>query len=222
MDSFFSLIARYRVALWDGALTSIELAAISWIGGLVLGVLLGTWRAGHNRRTGTGVNLLSMAASSVPVMVYLLWCHYPLQARFRVNVNPFITAAVVFTLYNALAIGEIVRGSIDGLPVSFSMAARATGVPRSIYTRHVLVPLALRAALPSYLGSQVAVLHMTLFASLISVNELFRVTQQINAVEYNAVSVFSLLALFYFVLSFPLLVLARVANRHLARLGLER
>ena len=222
MSSFFSLMQRYHVALWNGAVTSMELAAIAWIGGLAFGVLLGVWRAGRGRRAESGVNLLSMAASSIPVMVYLLWCHYPLQTSLHVNINPFFTAATVFTLYNALAIGEIVRGSIDGLPVSFSMAARTTGVPRRVYTRYVLVPLALRAALPSYLGSQVGVLHMTLFASLISVNELFRVTQQINAVEYNAVGVFSLLALFYFVLSFPLLILARLANYRLARLGLER
>jgi len=85
-----------------------------------------------------------------------------------------------------------------------------------------MIPLALRAALPGYLVSQVAVLHMTLFASLISVDELFRVTQRINALEYNAVGVFSLLALFYFVLSFPLLIVARLANERLAKLGLER
>ena len=189
----------------------------------MLGVALGVWRAartGGSRRK--GITLFSTVASSIPVMVYLLWCHYPLQSALDISVNPFITAAVVFTLYNALVIGDIVRGSIKDLPISFSLAAQATGVPRSTYTRYILIPLALRAALPGYLGSQVAVLHMTLFASLISVDELFRVTQRINAIEYNAVGVFSLLALFYFVLSFPLLVLARVANGRLAQLGLER
>ncbi len=223
MGQILSLIDRYHEALLKGALTSIELAAIAWIGGLLLGVLLGVWRAAHHGRTKQeGVALLSTVASSIPVMVYLLWCHYPLQAALGISVRPFITAAIVFTLYNALVIGELVRGAIGDLPLSFSMAAQATGVPRTVYTRYILIPLALRAALPGYLGTQVAVLHMTLFASLISVDELFRVTQRINAIEYNAVGVFSLLALFYFVLSFPLLVLARLANGRLARLGLER
>jgi len=48
------------------------------------------------------------------------------------------------------------------------------------------------------------------------------VIQRINSIEYNAVEVYSLLAIFYFVLSFPLLILARVANNQLARLGLDR
>ena len=223
MGNFVSLIYRYREGLLEGALTSIELAAIAWIGGLLLGVVLGVWRAskqrGTNRKT---VTVLSMAASSIPVMVYLLWCHYPIQAMLGISVKPFITAATVFLLYNALTIGEVVRVAVEDLPVSLSMAAHITGVPPGVYTRYVLVPLALRAALPGYLSSQVGVLHITLFASLISVDELFRVTQRINAVEYNSVAVFSLLALFYLVLSFPLLILARVANARLAKYGLER
>ena len=51
-------------------------------------------------------------ASSIPVMVYLLWCHYPLQTLLGISVRPFITAAAVFTFYNALAIGEIVRAAV--------------------------------------------------------------------------------------------------------------
>jgi His/Glu/Gln/Arg/opine family amino acid ABC transporter permease subunit len=223
MNQTISLISRYHQALFDGAVKSIELALLAWIGGLLLGTLLGVWRASHgsgSRRT--GLSLVSIAASSIPVMVYLLWCHYPLQAALKINVPPFITAATVFTFYNTLTIGEVVRSAIEDLPVSFAMAARATGVPSFVYIRYVMLPLAMRAALPGYLVSQVGVLHMTLFASLISVDELFRVIQRINAVEYNAVGVYSLLAIFYFVLSFPLLMMARWANLRLARLGLER
>lgn len=223
MNDFFSLIRRYHEALLEGSLVSIELAAIAWTGGLLIGVFLGIWRATHGRGARrSGVTAFSLMASSIPVMVYLLWCHYPLQKLLGISVRPFITAALVFTFYNALVIGESVRAAIEDLPIAFSLAAKASGVPRNIYIRYIMLPLGLRAALPGYLVSQVAVLHMTLFASLISVDELFRVTQRINALEYNAVGVFSLLALFYFVLSFPLLIVARLATQRLAKLGLER
>jgi His/Glu/Gln/Arg/opine family amino acid ABC transporter permease subunit len=223
MNQTISLLIRYHEALLDGALVSLELAAIAWSGGLVFGTLLGIWRASYSRGARrSGITLFSTAASSIPVMVYLLWCHYPLQAYLGISVPPFYTAAVVFTFYNTLTIGEVVRGAIGDLPVAYSMVAQVTGVPRGTYMRAIMIPLALRAALPSYFVSQVGVLHMTLFASLISVDELFRVIQRINSIEYNAVEVYSLLAIFYFVLSFPLLILARVANNQLARLGLDR
>lgn len=223
MGSTLSLIGRYFPALLDGALTTLELAGIAWVGGLVLGTGLGVWRAS---RTGAaargGLAIAALAVSSVPVMVYLLWFHYPLQAALGIEVRPFVTAAFVITAYNALAVSEAVRGAIDDLPVAYAMAARVNGIPRRLFLREVVVPLAFRAALPGYLVSQVAVLHMTLFASLISVDELFRVTQRINAIEYDAVGIFSLLGLFYFVLSFPLLLLARWAGWRLARDGLDR
>ena len=223
MNQTLSLLSRYHEALLGGALVSLELASIAWVGGLVFGTLLGIWRASYSRGARkSGLALFSTAAASIPVMVYLLWCHYPLQAHLGISIPPFYTAAVVFTFYNTLTIGEVVRGAIEDLPVAFSMVALVTGVPRGTYMRTIMVPLALRAALPSYLISQVGVLHMTLFASLISVDELFRVVQRINSIEYNAVEVYSLLAIFYFVLSFPLLILARLANERLARLGLDR
>jgi polar amino acid transport system permease protein len=223
MNETIFLIGRYRQALLAGAITSIELASIAWAGGLLLGTLLGILRASFGRGVRrSGLSLFSIVASSIPVLVYLMWCYYPLQSALGISLSPFITASAVFTFYNTLTIGEVVRSAVEDLPISFSFAAQATGVPRSVYIRYIMLPLALRAALPGYIVSQVGVLHMTLFASLISVDELFRVVQRINAIEYNAVGVYSLLALFYFVLSFPLLLLAGLANKQLAKLGLER
>lgn len=223
MNSTLALIVRYWPALLGGALTTIELALIAWIGGLVLGTAIGVWRATRQRRAiRGGLAIGALALSSVPVMVYLLWAHYPLQSALGIGIPPFVTAACVFLLYNALAVAEVVRNAIEALPLSYALAARTTGVPRGLYLRTIAIPLALRAALPSYIVSQVATLHLTLFASLISVDELFRVTQRINAIEYDAVGIFSLLAIFYFVLSFPLLLLARIADRRLARIGLDR
>jgi polar amino acid transport system permease protein len=223
MHQALFLIVHYREGLLKGALTSIELAAISWSAGLLLGTPLGIWRAlrGHGAAKG-GVALFSAVASSVPVMVYLLWCYYPLQTILGISLSPFITAATVFAFYNVLIVGEVVRSAVADLPISLGLSARVSGVSNPLFVRYVLLPLAWRAALPGYLVSQVGALHMTLFASLISVNELFRVVQQINAVEYNAVGVFSLLALFYFILSFPLLLVAFVANKRLAKLGLDK
>src|ERR1017187_7050512 len=100
MNETISLISRYREALLEGALKSIELAAIAWAGGLILGTLLGVWRASQSRGTRrSGITLFSAAASSIPVMVYLLWCHYPLQATLGISLPPFFTAAAVFTFY---------------------------------------------------------------------------------------------------------------------------
>src|SRR5580704_18024891 len=121
MNETISLISRYHEALLGGALKTLQLAGIAWAGGLVLGTLLGIWRASHTRGSkGSSITLFSAVASSIPVLVYLMWCHYPLQSALGISVRPFITAAAVFTFYNALTIGETVRGAVGDLPLAFS------------------------------------------------------------------------------------------------------
>jgi polar amino acid transport system permease protein len=219
----FAILDRYGSALFGGIAVTLQLALIIWIGGLALGTLLGIWRASSRRSANSSaVAILALVASSIPVLVYLLWSYYPLQSLMGISVSPFLTAAFVLTLYNALTISELVRGGIADFPSAYRTVARLNGVPDSIFRRRILLPLVFRSLLPAYLASQVTALHLTLFASLISVDELFRVTQQINAIEYNAVAVFSLLAIFYFILSFPLLLLAQWAERNVTPVGLDR
>jgi ABC-type amino acid transport system permease subunit len=222
-DGTIRLIERYDYALAAGALVTLKLSAIVWLGGFVLGTVVGVLRASVRSRTGSGAaSIAALAAASIPILVYLLWAYYPLQQLLRWQVSPFTTAAAVFTAYNVLVVSSLIYGGINELPLAYSMAARVSGIPRLSYVRVILLPLAVRRILPAYLASQVNALHLTLFASLISVEELFRVTQRINSIEYDPVSAYSLLALFYFALSFPLFLASRWAERRLAREGLDR
>lgn len=222
-EGFASLFDRYSTALLDGAITTLELAMIIWLLGLVIGAPLGILRGSQSSGATKGLlQVAVLALSSVPILVYLLWAHYPLQAGLGVSVPPFLTAAVVLTLYNALTVSELVQGALKDFPVAFEMAARVNGLRRGVFAKEILAPIVFRAALPGYLGSQVAALHLTLFASLISVDELFRVAQRINSIEYNAVEVFSVLAIFYFCLSFPLLLFSKWAESRLSQIGLDR
>ena len=217
------LFLKYREALFDGALTTLELAVIVWVVGLSVGTFLGIWRAssrsGVTQRVGA---VAGLAFSSVPILVYLLWAYYPLQSELGVTVSPFITAVVVLSLYNALVVSELVRAGIADFPPALRLAAAVTGVPSGRFHREVVLPIVLRSALPACLATQVNALHLTLFASLISLDELFRTAQRINAVEYKAVDVFSLITVFYFLMSFPLLLLARYLQRRLFLPGMDR
>jgi His/Glu/Gln/Arg/opine family amino acid ABC transporter permease subunit len=217
-----SLFLKYRAALLDGALTTLELAVIVWTVGLVVGTLLGLWRASQGMFAQRIGRVVGLALSSVPILVYLLWAYYPLQRELGFNLSPFATAAAVLSLYNSLSVSELVGGGIIDFPPALKLAAAVTGVPAGRFTREILLPIVLRGALPAYLASQVNALHLTLFASLISLDELFRTAQRINAVEYRAVDVFSLITVFYFLISFPLLLLSRRLQKLLFLPGMER
>jgi His/Glu/Gln/Arg/opine family amino acid ABC transporter permease subunit len=216
------LLWKYRDALLQGAGVTIELSLVVWLAGLVMGTALGVWRAS---RTGAAREILALVAlmlGSVPILVYLLWAYYPLQASLGINLSPFLTAAIVLSLYNCIVVSDLVRGGIQDFPQALVLARWVNGVDPRRFRREILLPIVLRSALPAYLYSQVNALHLTLFASLISLDELFRTAQRINANEYRVVDAFSLIAVFYFAISFPLLLLARWIGRRLILPGMDR
>jgi ABC-type amino acid transport system permease subunit len=69
---------------------------------------------------------------------------------------------------------------------------------------NIQLPLIFRQVLPGLLLLQVMMLHTTLFASLISVEEIFRVAQRINAQIYRPVEIYTALGVFFLMVSLPI------------------
>jgi len=193
-----------------GALVTLHLTLWVWLIGLVFGAPLG-WLRGRlaNTRGDAGVSILFLALGSIPVLVYLFWFHFPVQEILGVVWPPFITSAVVLGIFNSFMVSDVVRGALADFPEEYEDVARTNGLSYASYLREIKGPLILISSLPAYLATQVAAMHTTLFASLISVEELFRQAQRINSVEYKPVEIYSVLILFYFGFSFPLMLASR-------------
>ena len=106
-------------ALLSGATTTLELATIVWSVGLGLGIVLGIVRAALPRALKQMSALLFAGLSSIPIL-YLLWFHYPVQAAFQ-NVEPFVTAAFVLSVYNSLP-SRAGEGRDRDFPLTFVVA----------------------------------------------------------------------------------------------------
>ncbi len=198
------LIRRYHAALFDGTVETLKLCILVWTIGIVLGIAVGVTAARAQKTLGRFVYWASFAVSSIPALVILFWFHFPAQALLGIVIDPFWTACFVLALINIVAVAEAVRTGVLGLPKEMAWTARAAGIPdRDIYAR-ILLPLGIRSALPGIVFAQVIVVHMSIFASLISVNELFRTIQTINALEYQPIQSYSILALFFIGLCVPL------------------
>jgi polar amino acid transport system permease protein len=109
----------------------------------------------------------------------------------------FYTAAFTLTIINIFGVADIVRGALNDFPQQYLIAAKVTGLTRSQTVLKIQLPLILRQALPPLLIQQVIMLHTTLFASLISVEEIFRVAQRINAQIYRPVEIYTALGVFF-------------------------
>jgi len=119
-------------------------------------------------------------------------------------IDPFYTASFALSLINVFMVCDIVRNAVADFPRQYLVAARVCGMSRLDALRHIEAPIIFRQILPPLLMAQVTMLQCTLFASLISVDEIFRVAQRINATIYRPVEIYTALGLLFLAVCLPL------------------
>lgn len=211
------LLSEYGATFGSGLLETLRLFLLISFVGLVLGVPCGfavnrLGRAGRlASSTVTGVIV------AIPAIVILYWFYYPLPLLLGLELSPFFTAVLAFSIINAASVVDIVSKSIASVPNEFDELSKVTGVSARYYRQRVQLPFIFLYSLPAYLVLCIATLHITLFAGLISVGELFRVAQRINAVQYKPVEIFSAMAIFFVVTCLPLQIIARIVQEKVNR-----
>jgi polar amino acid transport system permease protein len=206
------LLVRYAPALLQGLAVTSLLTFIVWtvgvVGGVVLGALTrrGLWLA-------AALHTAALAMSAIPILVVLMWLHFPAQTLLHIVVDPFLTTAIALSLVNLLLVGDVVGRTIGNLPQEWSLVARTAGLSPGQITREITLPLAFRQLIGPVIFIQVSMLHATIFGSLISVDELFRTIQRINAIEYKPIELYTILAVFFLLVCAPLQLAAGAANR---------
>lgn len=201
--SILDILINYHIAFLQGLAVTLQLCGIAWAAGIIGGTLLGAYSAHHPTSWGRVTYFLSFSFSAIPALVVLFWLHYPAQAMFDVVIDPFYTAAFTLTLVNLFAVGELVRQAVTDFPTQYISAGKVCGLSTRDIFRHVQLPILFRQVLPSIMVLQIGILHMSLFTSLISVEELFRVAQRINSIIYRPIEIYTALAIFFLAICLP-------------------
>lgn len=202
--SVWSIITTYKEGLFSGLLITLGLCVIIWLSGLLFGALFGAIAHRQKKSAGWFLKIISFLLASTPVLVLLFWLHYPLQALLGIVIIPFFTAAFALSLINIVGVAQIVRDALDDFPEQYSVAGKVCGLTDKEIFLTIELPILFRQTIPQFLTLQVSMLQLTLFASLISVQELFRVAQQINSLIYKPIEIYTALAVFFIAICLPL------------------
>lgn len=202
--SIIQILIDYHEGIINGLIVTLKLCLVIWCSGILLGTALGV--AGARWRLGVGIpsRVFSFVLSGIPILAFLFWLHYPLQALLDVVIDPFYTAAAAISIINILTVADTVRGVLKDFPSQYVAAAQVCGLTPTQTFLHIQLPIVLRQVIPSLLVGQVYMLQATLFASLISVDEIFRIAQRINATIYKPVEIYTALAILFLIICLPL------------------
>lgn len=203
LQDIFEIISKHREGFAQGILVTFKLCLIIWGSGLAVGAIVG-YMSNRIRLVQRFVKVLSFVLSGVPILVFLFWLHYPAQSFLGINVDPFITAAFMISLLNTISVSDIVYQGINRIPGQYLEAAKVCGIPSRKIFFSIQFPLMMRQVLPSLLITQTNMLHLTLFSSLISVEETFRVAQRVISIEYKPVEIYTALGIFFLLISLPI------------------
>ena len=202
--NIWEILTHYRSEWLHGLGVTLRLCVWIWGIGLSLGGILGIAGAQWKVVVGGASKAASFFLSGIPILVLLFWLHYPLQAYFRIVVDPFITAVVALSIVNIVLVADTIRGALNDFPQQYLAAAKVCGLNHRETVLSIQLPIILRQVIPGLLTLQVTMLQTTLFASLISVDEIFRIAQRINSEVYRPVEIYTALAILFLIVCLPL------------------
>jgi octopine/nopaline transport system permease protein len=118
--------------------------------------------------------------------------------------DPFDCAVLSLALCTAGYQAEIMRGSLQAVPAREIEAARAIGMSGFLLLRRIIIPIAIRQALPTYSTEMVLMVKSTALASLVTVWEMTGIAQRLITQTYRTMEIFLITAAIYLLLNFVL------------------
>lgn len=121
-------------------------------------------------------------------------------------------AVMALSLNTAAYASEIIRGGLLSVPHGQVEAARACGMPRLMVFRRIVLPLAIRQALPGYGNEMISMIKATSLASIITIMEVTGVAARIISETYRAIEVFVVAGFIYLAINFLLTRLVQLVE----------
>jgi His/Glu/Gln/Arg/opine family amino acid ABC transporter permease subunit len=158
-----------------------------------------------------------MVMRGIPEMVVMFWIYYCGPLILNTRLSSFSAATASMSLYAGAFLAEIFRAGILAVPRGQGEAARALAIPELSLWAEVIMPQALRMMIPAFIGVVTLVVKISGLASAIGVGELVYEASIVSGQTYRHFELFTAVAIFYFMLIFPLSLLAQSYERKLAR-----
>ena len=179
------------------------LSLVAFLGGALGGALVALARTGEYKWLRVASAGYIKVFQGTPLLMQLFLAFF-VPGLFGWSVDPWTAAALGLSLHASAFLGEIWRGAIEVVPRGQWEAATSLGLRYAPKMVLIIVPQAIRIAIPPTIGFLVQLIKGTSLASIIGFVELTRAAQIINNATFRPFTIFALVALVYYVICRPL------------------
>ena len=209
---------------WDGTVTTIQLVFLSLLLGLMIALPLGILRTSRNPWINKPIWAYVYFFRGTPLLIQIYYgvtlidgiqesIFWPLVK------NPFFPCLLAFTLNTAAYTTEIIRGAVEQTPKGEIEAAKAYGMSYWQTLRRIILPSALRRALPAYSNEVIFMLHGSAIASVVTIVDITGAARDVYSQFYAPFEAFLFAAAIYLCLTFSILwIFRKVEHRIMAHL----
>jgi polar amino acid transport system permease protein len=191
---------------------TVALSLIAFVGGSVLGLAIALMRVSKSGVVRAIASGYIQLIQGTPLLIVLFLSYFGLGI-IGLKLVPLVAAGISLTLYAGAFLGEIWRGCIEAVPKTQWEASDCLGLNRVQQYTYVILPQAVRIAIPPTVGFMVQIVKNTSLASVIGFVELARAGQIVNNSTFEPFVIFTCVAAIYFALCYPLSVASRTLER---------
>lgn len=195
---------------------TILLSILAFVGGSVIGLMMALMRVADTRWLRWPAIAYIRLFQSTPVLLQLFVVYFCIPL-LGISIDPYTAATIALSLNSSAFLGDIWRGCIEAVPKGQWEAAKALGLHYLISMRKVIIPQALRLGIAPTVGFTVNLIKSTSVASIIGFVELTRSGALLNNAVFEPFIIFSVVAVVYFVLCWPISLFSRRLELRLGR-----
>ncbi|WP_194089273.1 arginine ABC transporter permease ArtQ [Vibrio hibernica] len=213
------MLSGYSLALVDASLLTIELAFSSLAVGLILSVIFAGGEMSRLRVISWPTTALVTIIRGLPELLVVLFIFFgSSQILFYVtgeyiDVSPFLSGVIALSLIFASYAAQTLRGALKAVPKGQREAANALGLSKKRAFIRIVLPQAIRHALPGLTNQWLVLLKDTALVSLIGVTDLLKQAQLTSAATHQSFTWYATAAMVYLVITLITQRIVKLINK---------
>lgn len=194
-----SLVPEALPKILQGLPYTLSLSLVGFLMGTTVGFFVALMKMSRIAPLRWLVNIHISLMRGTPLMVLLFLIYYGLPF-VGIELDAITASIVAFTMMSSAYIAEIIRSSLSAVDSGQWEAARALGIKTSTIYRAIIIPQAIRIAIPPLSNVLLDMVKTTSVTAMITVPEIFNMAKQVGGAKLDYMTVYILVALVYWVI----------------------
>lgn len=203
--------------LWHGLRVTLELSGLGLVLSLALGLVVAICRISPIRPLRAAAYLYIQLFRALSLYIYVLWIYFGIAGAVGINFNPLTAGVLALTFLNSAYMAEIYRSALGAVDPGQHEAAASLGFGRVRAFTTVILPQAIRTAVPSLVNQFVDIVKDSSIIAIIGTTDLFGVTNRMVSYYRAPFELYTLVAAFYLTIVLAISALAAMLERRLQR-----